>query len=175
MLSKLAGVDEECFFHGSPGERCKDSIAWLLIHGGDGPPITMHDMAITPTLAMPSAEIADIDASFAAHPHDICPGITERYRSLIGLTIGRGFTRRVQELFGGPQGCTHLNALLLAMAPVATQSKFAFNPTADLSRNIGTCHAWASGGRLAGAAERGEPIEIAIPIASRLSQTTAER
>ena len=40
---------------------------------------------------------------------------------LVGLSIARGFTHRVRELFGGPRGCTHTTALLQAMAPIAMQ------------------------------------------------------
>ena len=58
---------------------------------------------------------------FEAHPHTTCVDIVESYQGLVGLSITRGFTHKVRELFGGPRGCTHTTALLLAMGPVATQ------------------------------------------------------
>ena len=58
---------------------------------------------------------------FEAHPHDACGSIAPHYGELVGLSIARGFTHEVRQRFGGPRGCTHTTALLLAMAPVAIQ------------------------------------------------------
>ena len=67
-------------------------------------------------MVIESAEIV-----FEAHPHTTCVDIIGAYQGLVGLSITRGFTHKVRELFGGPRGCTHTTALLLAMGPVATQ------------------------------------------------------
>ena len=67
------------------------------------------------------------------HPHDVCRVVEPHYDKLVGLSIARGFSAKVRELFGGPRGCTHTTALLLAMAPVAVQSMFSMQspPGAD--------------------------------------------
>ena len=64
---------------------------------------------------------------FETHPHTECVSIVDAYRGLVGLSITRGFTHKVRELFGGPRGCTHTTALLMAMAPVAVQCIWSMN------------------------------------------------
>jgi hypothetical protein len=155
------------------GEVYDDKPEWLLMPDEqvpDAPPIRMHHMVVELELGMPQAEITRARVGLRSHPHDACPAIEQAYDGLVGLSIGRGFTRAVQERFGGPQGCTHVNALLIAMAPVAIQSKFAFTGASDLTRNIGTCHAWADGGTLAADAREGEFREVPLPIAARRAE-----
>ena len=71
------------------------------------------------------------NAALETHPHAACPRIEDHYQHLIGLSIARGFTHKVRELFGGPRGCTHTTALLQAMAPVAIQSMWSFRVEGD--------------------------------------------
>src|SRR6187431_1933845 len=91
----------------------------------DPDPLTMHHMQVDLHVAFPSAEIVAADVVFESHPHTSCPSITDHYQGLVGLSIARGYTHKVREMFGGPRGCTHTTALLLAMAPVAMQCKLA--------------------------------------------------
>ena len=83
----------------------------------DDEPLTVHHMVVDMTIRVPSLEIVDARAVLETHPHTACPRIEDHYRNLIGLSIARGYTHRVRELFGGPRGCTHTTALLQAMAP----------------------------------------------------------
>ena len=87
----------------------------------DPEPLTMHHMQVDLTVAFPSMVIERAEVVFEAHPHTTCVDIVGAYQGLVGLSITRGFTHKVRELFGGPRGCTHTTALLLAMGPVATQ------------------------------------------------------
>src|SRR5690348_16664233 len=41
-------------------------------------------------------------------PFRMCPNITPRFRTLIGVSLEKGFTRTVRERLGGTQGCVHL-------------------------------------------------------------------
>jgi hypothetical protein len=85
----------------------------------------------------------------------------------------------VRELFGGPRGCSHTTALLLAMGPVAVQSIFSSQPADGAGQpvagprrmteehraramafNINTCHVWAEDGEMATAVLNGEPHEF---------------
>ena len=156
---------------------------------GDPDPLTMHHMVVDLTVAFPSLEITDAEVVFETYPQVDCPRITDHYRSLIGLSIGRGFTHNVRDLFGGPRGCAHVTALLLAMAPVAVQCRFSvgradasdapvsFRTAASTAEGrraaiagmINTCHAWADGGDLVSTAERGESPPLPLPIVARLS------
>lgn len=88
---------------------------------GDDDPLTIHHMQVDLEVAFPTLEIVGASVHFESHPTDTCPVITTHYEKLVGLSIARGFTHKVRELFGGPRGCTHTTALLQAMAPVAVQ------------------------------------------------------
>ena len=74
------------------------------------------------------------------------------------MEIRAGFTEKVKAKIGGAKGCTHLVALLLAMAPAAVQgawSAVARRPVdpakysgAALSFLENTCWVWRSDGDL---------------------------
>ena len=150
----------------------------------DPDPLTMHHMIVELEVAFPALQITAADVIFDAHPHSVCPVITEHYKELVGLSIARGFTHEVRQRFGGPNGCTHTTALLLAMGPVAVQSMWSMNPPyrsgngsgGDLAkareqvaaRNLNTCHVWAEDGEYIAAARSGERMEVPITIKRRL-------
>ncbi len=87
----------------------------------DTEPLTIHHMIVDIEISFPSMVIQSAQVVFESHPHTECTGIVNHYQGLVGLSIARGFTHKVRELFGGPRGCTHVTALLSAMAPVAIQ------------------------------------------------------
>ncbi|MEZ5263632.1 MAG: DUF2889 domain-containing protein [Acidimicrobiia bacterium] len=131
----------------------------------DGEPLVVHDMTLELLVEIPSFEIVDVVTDMHTHPYELCTGILPDYRALIGLSVARGFTHEVRRLFGGPNGCSHLTALLQAMAPVAVQASWALinidqplaeqaaGPSADeaererrVRMNTNTCHVWREGG-----------------------------
>jgi len=130
----------------------------------DGEPIVIHDMTVELSVRMPGFEIVKVEADMHVHPYAQCPQIVADYQQLVGLSIGRGYTRKVRELFGGPSGCSHIGALLIAMAPVAIQASWAFvqlhddplelaqrefNPETtgrQMQLNTNTCHMWREDG-----------------------------
>jgi hypothetical protein len=129
----------------------------------DGRPLLVHHMVVDLVVRYPDLTITDAAVVFEAFPNHGCPGITTRYRELIGLSIARGFTHQVRERFGGPRGCTHTTALLQAMGPVAVQSVFGMRGSVPRPgdgpavRSVGpdqpsfmrdTCHVWAADGEL---------------------------
>ncbi len=147
-----------------------------LYFAEDPKPLTIHHMQLDIEVAYPSMEIVDARVHFETHPNAECPHIVDHYGGLIGLSIARGFTHRVRELFGGPRGCTHTTALLQAMAPVAVQCIWSLRALAgqddagpasadradrsDLWRmNVGSCHVWAEDGPAVAAIVAGEPME----------------
>jgi len=89
---------------------------------GDPEPLEIHQMHVEMKVELPSLTITEAGVRMQTHPHESCPGIIAHYDKLVGLSIARGFTRKVRELFGGPRGCTHTTALLTAMAPAVVQS-----------------------------------------------------
>jgi hypothetical protein len=153
----------------------------------DPEPMTIHHMAVSMTLSFPELVILDVDTHFESHPRDECPTIVAHYDHLVGLSIARGFTHRIRDLFGGPRGCTHTTALLQAMAPVAmqcfwsmrsAQAKLDGRPSPMLDpeltddtlwrTSINTCHVWAEDGPAVAAKERGERGPVPIFVRRRV-------
>jgi Protein of unknown function (DUF2889) len=149
-------------------------------------PLTMHDMTIDLEIAFPSLEVTGVGVRFGSFPQSNCPQIAAHYEELIGLSIARGFTHRVRELFGGPRGCTHVTALLQAMAPAVVQSTWSMRilddrdpnlehaapvpgtPPRRFEGNLGTCHVWAADGELVARLQAGERVGPGIPVHERL-------
>jgi hypothetical protein len=149
----------------------------------------VHHMIVDLTLAFPSLEITDASVTFREHPHTHCTDIVPDYQKLVGLSIARGFNSKVKELFGGPRGCTHIGALLSAMAPVAIQSTWSMRmgSTAATSRedraamskeqrrrsyamNLNTCHMWDENGEMVSEIDQGLPIETPLWISKRYKE-----
>lgn len=146
----------------------------------DEQPLTIHHMQLDLEIAFPALEIVDVTVHFETHPNDTCPLITTHYDKLIGLSIARGFTHRVRELFGGPRGCTHTTALLQAMAPVAVQCVWSMRASmaketgnvsfvprelsdaekqAQWGMNLNTCHVWDEEGEFVEQIKQGAPMQ----------------
>ncbi len=156
---------------------------------GDAEPLDVHDMMVDLTVSFPMLEILSAEVIFDTHPHLLCTSIEPTFEKLAGMSIARGFSRTLTELFGGPRGCTHVVALLRAMAPVAVQSIYsmeAADPDRDStevrSEDLGererraltfiadSCHVWAADGPRMLAAEAGEAHEAPIWIRRRLEK-----
>lgn len=142
----------------------------------DPEPLTVHDISIELTLTYPDLVIEAVTVDFGVFPNPMCPSISATYDQLIGLSIMQGFSRNVTSLFGRELGCSHIGALLRAMAPVAVQSMYTMvladpdienhgemtHRTGDADSDRGmrfitnSCHVWATESPVALAAERGE-------------------
>lgn len=151
-----------------------------LYFEGDPDPLDVHHMVLDLVLDFPSLTIVEADAEMFVTPHLDCVGIQPRYGDLVGVSIARGFNRKVNELFGAASGCTHITALLRAMAPVAVQSMWSmrtiYPDTSDSWRqaetkedklagmkfNLNSCHMWAEDGRLVTSILDGDGIEIPV-------------
>ena len=153
----------------------------------DTEPLTIHHMIVDLTVAIPSLEIVAANVVLEIHPHPSCTRIEDHYGKLVGLSIARGFTHKIRELFGGPRGCTHTTALLQAMAPVAIQSIWSFNMsqardngntpfnTVEASQralmaNVNTCHVWAEDGEHVAGLRNGEPMDVPLWITKRFDE-----
>ncbi len=182
--------------------RKDDSTLWLrgavrdqkpagLYVPTDTEPLTVHHMIVDMHIALPSLEIVWANAALETHPHTNCPRIEDHYQNLIGLSIARGYTHKVRELFGGPRGCTHTTALLQAMAPVAIQSMWSFRVLAAraagasgakpdftspesrmraMAMNINTCHIWDENGEQVTNIKAGVPMEIPVWVVKRYGE-----
>lgn len=153
----------------------------------DPEPLTVHHMQLSVEVGFPSLVISGATVHFEAHPNTTCPAIVDHYGGLVGLSIARGFTHRVRELFGGPRGCTHVTALLQAMAPVAVQCFYSMSAaaardegapspiaTGDFEdgeawkRIIGTCHVWDPDGDAVKARQAGTFPAVPVFLQRRL-------
>ena len=133
----------------------------------DGTPLDIHDMEVDLVVDTADFSIVDVEARMNVHPYEVCTDVLPDYRKLIGLSVTRGYSRKVKELFGGPAGCSHVGALLIAMGPVAVQASWSLinlhqdlesrvviddSPEAKADRarrmrlNANTCHVWVEGG-----------------------------
>lgn len=153
----------------------------------DPDPLTVHHMQLSVEVAFPTLVVAAATVHFETHPNTTCPSIVDRYGELVGLSIARGFTHQVRELFGGPRGCTHVTALLQAMAPVAVQCFYSMSaagardqgkpsPIASgdfedgeaWQRIIGTCHVWDPEGEAVAARQAGTFPAVPVFLQRRL-------
>lgn len=154
----------------------------------DPEPLEIHQMQVELEVAMPSMEITSARVGFETHPNEACPSIAAHYEKLVGLSIARGFTHKVRELFGGPRGCTHTTALLQAMGPAVVQSTWSMAVRAareaghaagatdpdDRQRrfagNLNTCHIWAEDGEHVAQLRRGELPPPPLQVRRRLAE-----
>lgn len=157
-----------------------------IIIEDDPEPLSIHQMVVDLIVEFPSLVIASAEVVMEVTPHTGCTSIEPTYRQLVGLSVTRGFSRRVQELFGGPRGCTHVGALLQAMAPVAIQSMWSMRALDETPVAIGasvedqrreamlfnrnTCHVWADDGELIGIVAAGGEPEPPLWAVERLGQ-----
>jgi hypothetical protein len=156
---------------------------------GDTEPMVIHHMIVDLEVQYPSLEIIGAEVVMETHPHGTCPSITAHYDKLVGLSIARGFTHKVRELFGGPRGCTHTTALLQAMAPVAIQSTWSMRaaPAGEggvripvrrdpeerkkmMLFNLNTCHVWAEDGERIASVNRGDEPEMPLWMVERMAK-----
>lgn len=119
-----------------------------------GEPI--HDMWLRLTLDE-TVEITAVEAAMDGVPYGICPGIVPAFQKLKGERIGRGWNRRIRELFGYQAGCVHMVDLLRPIGTVGFKTvkreagKADIAPadkTDDQPYQINTCHAMASDGKI---------------------------
>jgi hypothetical protein len=155
----------------------------------DPDPLTIHHMQLSIEVSFPELEIVGVTTHFEMHPHETCPSIIDHYDHLVGLSIARGFTHRVRELFGGPRGCTHTTALLQAMAPAAMQCFWSMrsasaqlagepdpmlHPGRDDDQSwrhiVNTCHVWDEHGPAVAAREAGESHGTPVFMRDRLER-----
>jgi hypothetical protein len=159
----------------------------------DTSPMALHDMTVELTVRVSDVTIVDAVTTMTTHPQVECPSIVPAYQQLVGLSIARGFTQKVKELFGGPRACTHIGALINAMAPVAMQTLWAFsNVSADVAadesvasaaeqtredraaavraRNRNSCHVWADDGPMVAVLAAGNDVPIPLWAVHRLGE-----
>ncbi|HQC73601.1 MAG TPA: DUF2889 domain-containing protein [Candidatus Competibacteraceae bacterium] len=112
----------------------------------------LHDMWIRLTVDE-QFRIHDVEACTDSSPFGLCPAIAERYRQLIGVQVGPGWSMKLRELFSGVRGCTHLTELLGPVATTLFQTLYGQRYDEDDAKPaaerpappvLNTCHALAA-------------------------------
>ncbi len=121
-------------------------------------PGIVHDMIIRFVVAGPDPTIEAIDVEMPGVPREDCLETQQSLAPIVGMKIRPGFTEQVKAEVGGASGCTHLVALLLAMAPAALQGAWVAMARQPVDMNIfggaalqvleNTCRVWRSDGPL---------------------------
>lgn len=114
----------------------------------DGSPLTIHDMVVDLFIAMPDFVIDRVEVTMQVHPYEACTGVVEDYQQLVGLSITRGYSRRVRELFGGPNGCSTSARCSRPSARSPSRPVGAWSPSTR-TRPIGP-HPWTTATRSSG-------------------------
>lgn len=122
------------------------------------PPGIVHHMTIRMHVAGPDLTIEALEVEMPAVPREECRETQASLDGILGMRIAAGFTEGVKAQIGGAAGCSHLTALLLAMAPAAVQgfwaamSQKAMDPTRYGDRAVtfltDTCRVWRRDGPL---------------------------
>ncbi len=104
-----------------------------------------------------------IEAVTDRGPFTACGDIAPNYQRLVGLTIGKGWSRAVKERLGGVEGCTHLMEMLGPVATTAFQTIFPILASEEAARAkaegrkeggkarpvlLNMCHIFASDGEV---------------------------
>ncbi len=84
-----------------------------------------HDIRMEVVADFESLTITAARVNFVRHPSEDCPAVARRMERLVGFVIGRGLNRKLQETFGGGEGCGNLRVMLLGLLPLAMNVKAA--------------------------------------------------
>lgn len=119
----------------------------------------VHDMWIRLTLT-DDFLVTAVEAVTDKSPFEVCGGIAGNFQRLVGLRVAPGWTRKVRELLGGAEACTHLVELLGPVATTAFQTIYpararernrrqeAGPPSNERPRLLDSCHAFRSDGEV---------------------------
>lgn len=119
----------------------------------------VHDLRLRIKVEKASLIITAADAQMFMQPHVECLDILGSYQQLVGISVARGYNKKIQELFGRERGCSHLEFMAKAIGTAVLQGVLSSSrrddwlegKAFDLPENAddvlrNTCHFWADGG-----------------------------
>jgi len=89
-------------------------------------PGIIHNMILEMEISIPDLRIISAQAEMREVPNDNCVEIRGCIDQIVGLSINRGFTKKVRDTLGESKGCLHLTNLVLTMGSAAAQAIWAF-------------------------------------------------
>jgi hypothetical protein len=119
---------------------------------------SLHTLALTLHVDRETLTVTDARAQMKDFPHAECQSIEPAFRSLVGVSVARGYNKAVQERLGRERGCSHLEFLARAMGPAIIQTMASSNARSGRRTVSGpeaiepggwlrnTCHLWSEGG-----------------------------
>ena len=119
-----------------------------------GDPI--HNMKIKITLDK-NLIIKDASAVTSHGPFDICKDANKNFSKIIGIQIKPGWKKKLLQLIGGINGCTHITELLTPIATTAYQTIKGHEARVNREKKndqntkpilLGTCHAFNPKGKV---------------------------
>lgn len=116
QLNAMENFKREINYHVLKGD---DDQIVLTAHLKD----RFHDVRIELLVDFESLKISAARVNFVRHPSEDCPKVGWRMEQLVGFTIGKGLNRKLQETFGGGEGCGNLRVMLLGLLPLAMNVK----------------------------------------------------
>lgn len=78
-----------------------------------------HDVELNVAVNAETMEILAAQVEFRSCPTTDCQNVSTRLAGLVGVTIGKGLSKKVIEVMGGGEGCGNLRNLLLGLLPLA--------------------------------------------------------
>lgn len=134
--------------------RLSDTYPRTGQKAGCGEVKLVHDMVIRLKVKCPEMLIVRAEAAMPHHPREECPEALATFRSLEGLEIKPGYSRKVKHVIGGVRGCAHMTSLVLAMGETAIQGyrstylrdRTTKGPDESALKIINTCHVWKEDG-----------------------------
>lgn len=120
-----------------------------------------HDIHAEIIIDGESLTISSIRAEFAKSPTPECKNVAPRLQRLVGVTVGKGLSRKLAETLGGGEGCGNMRSLLLGLLPLALNVRAAAGITDEgemldaISEKLrGTCAGYALHDGRSGGPER---------------------
>ncbi len=107
-----------------------------------------HDVRMEVITDYETLAIVRATVQFVRHPSPDCPSVAGRMERLIGFVIGKGLNRKVQDAFGGGEGCGNLRVMLLGLLPLALNVRAAtgYRDEQEMLDGIGKQLAGSCGG-----------------------------
>jgi hypothetical protein len=113
-------------------EDFQRDFSYHVLKGDDGQIVLtgnlkdrFHDVRMEVLVDYESLKITAARVDFVRHPSEDCPNVAGRMEQLVGFTVGKGLNRKLQETFGGGEGCGNLRVMLLGLLPLAMNVKAA--------------------------------------------------
>ena len=134
--------------------RVTDTKPEDFVPGGVGATVPagqpIHDMGVRLVFDADMV-VRDVIPFMDSTPYPACLGGGLALRSMIGLSIGNGWSKEVRARLGGARSCTHLMEILIPMATTAFQTMTVERrdrpePLDETGRprKIDTCYAYAA-------------------------------